>query len=76
MKEKLDLLVERLSDHDLAQRQFALSEIKKEVSGATSSMTSVPKPLKFMTNHYKKMKEAYDTLYTGSELRVSRIIGN
>ena len=30
------------------------------MSGATSSMTSVPKPLKFMKDHYKKLKEIYD----------------
>jgi len=33
--------------------------IKTEVAGATSSMTSVPKPLKFLTPLYPKLKEKY-----------------
>jgi hypothetical protein len=43
----------------LAQRKFALAEIKKEVAGATSSMTSVPKPLKFMSTLYKDLRDYY-----------------
>jgi len=34
--------------------------IKSEVAGATSSMTSVPKPLKFLTPLYKKLTETYE----------------
>jgi 26S proteasome regulatory subunit N1 len=59
LKEKLELLFERLKDHDQAQRIYALSEIKKEVAGATQSMTSVPKPLKFLSKHYTGLKEIY-----------------
>jgi len=55
-------LVERLRDPDQAQRLHALSEIKKEVSGATSSMTSVPKPLKFLRPQYNTLKEIYSAL--------------
>ena len=62
MKEKLEILNERLRDADPAQRVHALSEIKKEVAGATSSMTSVPKPLKFLSKHYKAMRDYYNTL--------------
>jgi len=70
LKERLDLLFERLSDAEEAQRLHALSEIKKDVSGATSSMTSVPKPLKFLSKHYKALKEHYHTL-PESEFKVS-----
>lgn len=49
LKEKLQLLTERLNDIDAAQRDFALVEITKEVQGATTTITSVPKPLKFMS---------------------------
>lgn len=62
LKEKMELLNERLRDVDPAQRFFALTEIKKEVAGATQSMTSVPKPLKFLSQHYKGMKDYYNTL--------------
>jgi 26S proteasome regulatory subunit N1 len=61
LKEKLEILVERLTDHDQEQREFALTEITKEVQGATSTITSVPKPLKFMSEQYKKMVEVYES---------------
>ena len=45
--------------------------IKDEVSGATSSMTSVPKPLKFMTPLYKKLVEAYNVYTANDDFKVS-----
>lgn len=71
LKEKIDLLVERLRDHEEAQRLYALSEIKKEVAGATTSMTSVPKPLKFLCKHYNTLKETYALLPAGTDFKVS-----
>lgn len=55
----MDLLFERLSDEDISQRKYALKEIKNEVSSATTSMTQVPKPLKFMSAHYKELQKVY-----------------
>ena len=71
MKEKLELCYERLRDPEHAQRIYALSEIRKEVSGATSSMTSVPKPLKFLSKHYPGLKELYQTV-PASDFKVAR----
>jgi hypothetical protein len=62
LKEKLDLLTERLRDRDPEQQVHALTQMKIEISGATSSMTSVPKPLKFLREHYQGIKEHYNTL--------------
>jgi 26S proteasome regulatory subunit N1 len=56
LKEKLDLLVERLQDGDPKIRQAALEGIREEVQTATSSMTSVPKPLKFLIDHYQTIR--------------------
>jgi 26S proteasome regulatory subunit N1 len=39
--------------------------IKTEVAGATSSMTSVPKPLKYMSPMYKKLVEIYSKTTDG-----------
>jgi 26S proteasome regulatory subunit N1 len=78
LKEKLELLVERLSDRDAAQRDYALKEFKIEIAGATSSMTSVPKPLKFLSPHYKKIQEVYE-LQLDSQFKVSNfsiVVGN
>ena len=49
MKDKLELCVTRLSDASEPLRKKALDMIKEDIRGATASMTSVPKPLKFMT---------------------------
>ena len=49
MKEKLELLVERLTDREKAQRVHALDQLKLEIAGATKTLTSVPKPLKFLS---------------------------
>ena len=72
LKEKLELLIERLSDRDSAQRDHALKEFKSEISGATTSMTSVPKPLKFLSPHYKKIVEIYEQ-QIDSEYKVSHL---
>lgn len=66
LQEKLELCVERLSDKDAGLRQTALDMIKAEVAGATSSMTAVPKPLKFLTPLYKKLTEIYEA-YKGTD---------
>ena len=59
LKEKLELCVKRLSDKEAGLRQNALEMIKTEVAGATSSMTSVPKPLKFLTPLYKELTDTH-----------------
>ena len=46
--------------------------IKDEVSGATSSMTSVPKPLKFLTPLYSKLTETYKAYTAKDDFKVSK----
>lgn len=58
--EKYQLFVDRLQDENMDIRRKALEEIKKEVSTATSSMTSVPKPLKYLRPHYENLKKFYE----------------
>lgn len=55
--EKLNLLVERSQDKEEGVRKMALEQIRSEIRSATSSMTSVPKPLKFLTDHYEPLKK-------------------
>ena len=45
--------------------------IKTEVSGATSSMSSIPKPLKFMSPMYEKVKEKYNAYKMVDQFKVS-----
>lgn len=59
LKEKLDLLVTRAMDPDQSIQKFALETIRTEIRTATSSMTSVPKPLKFLRPHFQTLKDYY-----------------
>lgn len=59
LKEKLELLVTRAMDRDAGVQKLALETIRNEIRSATSSMTSVPKPLKFLRNHFVPLKKHY-----------------
>jgi 26S proteasome regulatory subunit N1 len=60
LKETLELLVKTITedsslpDHEVIQRQ-ALESLRKEIRSSTSSMTSIPKPLKFLGPHYETL---------------------
>jgi 26S proteasome regulatory subunit N1 len=56
-REELALLVERLQDQDLGVQKLALESLRTEIRTSTTSMTSIPKPLKFLRAHYVKIKE-------------------
>lgn len=62
LKEKLDLLTERLKDKEPGVQKLALETLRSEIKSSTSSMTSVPKALKFLRPHYGALKEFFGTL--------------
>jgi len=62
LKEKLALLVERLQDSNPEIAKTALSGLIDEVKSATTTVTSVPKSLKFLKIHYPTIKNTYNTL--------------
>ena len=64
------MLVERLGDRDLAQRDNALKMLRNEIAGATRTLTSVPKPLKFLSPHYPTIIKLFDE-QTDVQLKVS-----
>ncbi len=51
--------MQRLSDPEQDQKLYAFKQLKQEIQGATSTMTSVPKPLKFLSPHYNQIKDTY-----------------
>lgn len=59
MQEELKLLVERLQEPKTELYLPALEAMRSLIRASTTSMTSVPKPLKFMRPHYETMKEVY-----------------
>lgn len=68
------MLVERISDPSVELQKVALETLKREIRESTSSMTSVPKPLKFLRPHYDTLKEKYEHI-TNKENKVGHISG-
>jgi 26S proteasome regulatory subunit N1 len=59
LKSELDMLVERILESDSSLYKPALDQIKEFIKTSTSSMTAVPKPLKFLRPHYESLEKAY-----------------
>ncbi|XP_050250074.1 golgin candidate 6-like [Quercus robur] len=68
LKQQLELYVERVQDADPNLQIVALESMRQEIRTSTSSMTSVPKPLKFPRPHYGTLKAFYETM-GNSELK-------
>ncbi|EAZ63122.2 predicted protein [Scheffersomyces stipitis CBS 6054] len=62
LKDDLELLVERLAEPDQESGLYDkyLSTLKTYIKDSTTSMTAVPKPLKFLRPHYPALTELYD----------------
>lgn len=58
MKEKLETFVSALEGTDDA-RKNALEEMRTAICASTSTMTSVPKPLKFLRPHFTTIKDVF-----------------
>ncbi|KAF3043984.1 proteasome regulatory particle base subunit [Didymella heteroderae] len=59
LKSELDMLVERILESDTSLYKPALDQIKEFIKTSTSSMTAVPKPLKFLRPHYESLEKQY-----------------
>ncbi|CAD7006155.1 unnamed protein product [Ceratitis capitata] len=59
LQDELEMLVNRLQESDKTLYLPALEMLAKLIRASTTSMTSVPKPLKFMRPHYEAMKTIY-----------------
>lgn len=59
MQDELDLCVERLQDPDTSLYDGALEIMRAQIKASTTSMTSVPKPLKFLRKHYQTIKDIH-----------------
>ena len=63
LQEELNMLVERLQESNTELYRPALEQIRSLIRSSTTSMTSVPKPLKFMRLHYHAMKVIHHSLF-------------
>lgn len=60
LKDGLELAVTRLTEAAADLHKQALDHLVNEIRSSTSSMTSVPKPLKFLRPHYDTLKSVYE----------------
>jgi len=65
LQDDLNLCVERLRESDSSLYMPSLETMRSLIRASTTSMTSVPKPLKFMRPHYATMKEIYEKMPAG-----------
>lgn len=59
LKQELELLVERVRDTNPKLQKTALEALKSHIRSSTTSMTSVPKPLKFLRPFYPSLATFY-----------------
>ncbi|ETN42202.1 uncharacterized protein HMPREF1541_04143 [Cyphellophora europaea CBS 101466] len=67
LKSDLEMLVERLKEDDASLYQPSIDSIKNFIKTSTSSMTAVPKPLKFLRPHYDELAALYDKWPAGAD---------
>ncbi len=56
------MLLTRLEESNADLYDPALESMKTMIKSATTSMTSVPKPLKFLRPHYTRIKKIYENI--------------
>uniref|UniRef100_A0A646QHD2 26S proteasome non-ATPase regulatory subunit 2 n=1 Tax=Hemiscolopendra marginata TaxID=943146 RepID=A0A646QHD2_9MYRI len=56
------MLVERLTEPNEMLYRPALESLRTQIRASTTSMTSVPKPLKFLRPHFSTLKEIYEKM--------------
>jgi len=63
LKEKLDNLAKELLEaQEIPKIEKLANDLRTEIRASTSSMTSVPKPLKFLRSHFADLKAKFESL--------------
>lgn len=65
LKKNIELMVERVQDGDAGVAKAALDSITREIHTTTSSMTAVPKPLKFLRPHLEGLAAFFERMPAG-----------
>ncbi|EGR33984.1 hypothetical protein IMG5_028540, partial [Ichthyophthirius multifiliis] len=60
LKDNIEQWVQKIQNKDTQISLLALQQLREEVRKSTSSMTSVPKPLKFLKDHYEQLVDYYE----------------
>lgn len=56
-----------VQENDSSLYKPALNQIKEFIKTSTSSMTAVPKPLKFLRPHYENLEKQYESWPEGED---------
>ncbi|OAA64029.1 26S proteasome regulatory subunit rpn1 [Cordyceps fumosorosea ARSEF 2679] len=67
LKGELDMMVERLTETNKELYKTAIEAMKTSIKTSTSSMTAVPKPLKFLRPHYETLTNLYEEWPAGDD---------
>uniref|UniRef100_T2MDL8 26S proteasome non-ATPase regulatory subunit 2 n=1 Tax=Hydra vulgaris TaxID=6087 RepID=T2MDL8_HYDVU len=67
--EELNMLVERLTESNTDLYKPALESLRTLIRASTSSMTSVPKPLKYLRQHFDSLKDLHNNWLEGENKR-------
>lgn len=62
LKKNLELMVARIGEGDAGVQKAALDAICNEIQSATSAMSAVPKPLKFLVPHFDTLRASFDAM--------------
>jgi len=62
LQDELNMLVERLTESNQKLYPAALESLRTQIRASTTSMTSVPKPLKFLRPHYDTIKGVHEKI--------------
>jgi 26S proteasome regulatory subunit N1 len=65
LKERLEGIVDTLQAPDASVYPSSLARLAAEIQASTSTMTAVPKPLKFLRPHFQALRDVY-TSWGGS----------
>ncbi|KAI9015987.1 armadillo-type protein [Hyaloraphidium curvatum] len=69
LRQELEMLVERLQEGNASLYRPSLEALRNLIRTSTSSMTSVPKPLKFLRPLYSTMMSTYESWPDGDDKR-------
>ncbi|KAJ1908729.1 proteasome regulatory particle base subunit [Tieghemiomyces parasiticus] len=64
---ELEMLLERLKESDTSLHRPALESLRTTIRTSTSSMTSVPKPLKYLRPHYHTLVDLFNKWTEGPD---------
>lgn len=62
LQDELNMVMERLMENDSSLWMPSLEIMRTLICAATTSMTSVPKPLKFLRPHYSNLKTVVEKI--------------